>query len=167
MTPARRFPQNAAPSIVLIAAAALVVLVGLPGEPRAGTNERVVVNLYTGLAIDGYDPVAYFVDNEPRLGVSNREFNYGGAVWRFRNEGNQAAFVANPDVYAPCFGGYDPAGLARGIAVPGHPLLFAIAGERLCLFFSEAERQKFLADPEKILRAAEEHWPTIRATLAR
>lgn len=161
MSPARRTLQ-----ISLSALAAAILLIGLGGELRAGTTERIVANPNTGLAIDGFDPVAYFVDNEPRPGTSDREFSYGGVVWRFRNEGNQAAFIGHPDIYAPRFGGHDPAGIARGVALPGHPRLFAIVGERLYLFYSAAEREKFLADPQSILRAADERWPEIRATLA-
>lgn len=140
-------------------------MAGHAGELHAGTTERIVANPNTGLAIDGYDPVAYFVDNAARLGVPSCEFSYGGVIWRFRNEGNQAAFVAHPDVYAPCFGGYDPAGIARGVTLPGHPQIFVIAHGRLCLFFNEEQRQKFLSEPMAILRAADQRWPDIRATL--
>jgi hypothetical protein len=166
MSSARRTPQFPVSTIGLIAVAVVLLLIGLKGELRAGTNERIVTDPYTGLAIDGYDPVAYFVDKEARLGMPDREFNFGGAVWRFRNEGNQAAFVAHPDIYAPCFGGYDPVGVARGVTLPGNPQFFAVLGERLCLFYSGAERRKFVADPQKILRAADKRWPEIRATLA-
>ena len=47
------------------------------------------------------------------------ELRYGGAAWRFCNVGNRAAFAAQPEVYMPQFGGYDPVGVARGVAVAG------------------------------------------------
>src|SRR5882724_8697276 len=78
------------------------------------TTERVVVNRFTGLAISGFDPVAYFTDTSPMKGDELFEAVQDGAVWRFRNEGNRAAFVGNPEVYAPKFGGYDPVDVARG-----------------------------------------------------
>jgi hypothetical protein len=56
-----------------------------------------------------------------------------GAVWRFRNEGNRAAFAEHPEVYLPRFGGYDAVAIARGVSVPGHPLFWTITGERLYL----------------------------------
>ena len=62
----------------------------------AATTERVVVNRHTGLAIDGFDPVAYFVDGAPKHGRAELELRSGGATWRFRNEGNRAAFAARP-----------------------------------------------------------------------
>lgn len=148
------------------AAVAVLLALGLGGGLQAGTTERTVADSHTGLAIDGYDPVAYFVDGEARLGLPEHEFRYGGVVWRFRNEGNQAAFAADPHVYAPGFGGHDPVGVARGVARPGHPRVFAISSGTLFLFFSEAARGKFLADPGRLKAAAEARWPEVSATLA-
>ena len=71
---------------------------------RAATTERVVVNRYSGVAIEGFDPVAYFVDARPLVGLPQFEASDAGAVWRFRNEGNRASFVAHPDIYGPQFG---------------------------------------------------------------
>ena len=88
----------------------------------ASTTERVVVNRYTGLAIEGFDPVGYFVDAGPVIGQEHYEAAQAGAVWRFRNEGNRAAFIAHPEIYGPQFGGYDPVDIARGVTVAGNPL---------------------------------------------
>src|SRR5205814_1062288 len=65
--------------------------------PRAAADEPIVVNVNTGLAISGFDPVAYFVDDGPKVGRPDMELSQGGAIWRFRNEGNRAAFTAHPD----------------------------------------------------------------------
>src|ERR1035437_11132272 len=73
----------------------------LPFAAQAATTERVVVNRYTGLAIEGFDPVAYFADARPMVGLPDFEASEEGAVWRFRNEGNRASFVAHPDIYGP------------------------------------------------------------------
>src|ERR1700751_5630966 len=56
----------------------------------AATTQRLVVDRFSGLAIHGYDPVAYFVDRRPVLGLADFEAWQGGAVWRFHNEGNRA-----------------------------------------------------------------------------
>ena len=74
----------------------------------------VVVNPATGLAISGVDPVGYFTDGKPVFGRPDVELTYDGTVWRFENEGNRAAFKADPDVYMPRFGGYDPVAIAQG-----------------------------------------------------
>ena len=88
--------------------------------------------------INGFDPVAYFTDRRPRLGRATSNTSHAGAVWRFRNDGNRAAFADHPDVYMPRFGGYDPVGIARSLSVAGNPLIWAVVGEQLYLFYSDA-----------------------------
>ena len=134
-------------------------LVGLP-VTRSGAGP-VEVNSNTGLAISGFDPVAYFTDGKPMEGKAGLELRLGGAVWQFRNEGNRAAFAAHPEVYMPRFGGYDPVALARGTSVRGHPLIWARIRDRVYLFYDAKARATFLADPGRILVAAERKWPAI------
>jgi YHS domain-containing protein len=152
----------------LAAALAIVVLAGpavvrLPAS--AATTERIVVHTLSGLALGGFDPVAYFTDRTPQLGNGAHEATYRGVVWRFRNEGNQAAFVRNPDVYLPGFGGYDPVAVARGVAVPGHPLVWLVSGNRLYLFSTPENRAAFAAQTQQIIAAAVHHWPDVAAKL--
>ena len=87
----------------------------VPAALQAATDERTVVNSRTGLAISGFDPVAFFTDGKAEFGRPDMELSLGGAVWRFRNEGNRATFSEHPDAYMPRFGGYGP-----GSDRPGH-----------------------------------------------
>jgi len=153
------------PGIALIGL--LAVLAGLPSLAVAQTTERVIVNRYSGLAIEGYDPVAYFVDARAEPGRPEFEASQAGAVWRFRNEGNRASFVAHPEIYGPQFGGYDPVDLARGITYGGTPRLWLVVGQRLYLFGREQHRDAFAADPAGILREARARWPALERGLAR
>jgi hypothetical protein len=142
--------------------------VGILASPvlTAATTEYVVANRYSGLAIDGFDPVAYFTEASPRLGKGEFEYRHAGAVWRFRNEGNRAAFAADPDVYAPRFGGYDPVDVARGAAVAGNPRLWIIIAERLYLFYSIEHLTAFGRDSDRLIAAASRQWPQVRRTLS-
>jgi YHS domain-containing protein len=137
-----------------------------PVPALAATTERVVINRHTGLAIDGFDPVAYFIDSAPKPGRAGFELRRGGVSWRFANEGNRAAFAADPEIYMPRFGGYDPVAVARGSAAAGHPSLWAVAHNRLYLFFSEETLAAFKANPDSLIEAAERHWPEVREDLA-
>jgi hypothetical protein len=151
-------------SLVWIGLGALALL---PSVARAATTERVTVNRFSGLAIEGFDPVAYFTDACPKIGVADFEASEAGAVWRFRNEGNRASFVAHPDIYGPQFGGYDPTDVARGVTVAGNPRFWLISGQRLYLFGREETRNAFAADPQRLLRKANQRWPGLEETLAR
>lgn len=150
---------------VLGAAVMGVVLAATLGAARSATTERVVVDRHTGLAISGFDPVAYFTDKSARQGTRDHEYMYRGATWRFRNEGNKAAFAADPEIYAPQFGGYDPISAGRGIGAPGHPALFLVHGRRLYLFYTQESREAFAADPDAAVARATEGWPALLRTL--
>jgi hypothetical protein len=132
----------------------------------AATTELIVLDWHTGLAIGGYDPVAFFTDGKPMPGSADYEFRYGGAIWRFCNVGNRDAFAARPDVYMPRFGGYDPTGVAHGVAVSGNPNVWLIAGQRLFLFYDRARLEKFSADTDSLLAEAERKWPAVERTLS-
>jgi hypothetical protein len=136
----------------------------LPGM-REAAAEAVVANVHTGLAIDGFDPVTYFVDGAPQVGRAAFELHSGGATWRFRNEGNRAAFAATPDVYRPRFGGHDPTAMARGVATPGNPEIWQIAGKRLYLFYNTENRADFAKGTDSVIEAAEQRWPEVSRSL--
>jgi hypothetical protein len=143
------------------------IAAGLALAAQAATTERLVIDRFTGLAIDGFDPVAYFTDASPLAGRPDFEAAQAGAVWRFRNEGNRSVFLAHPEVYSPQFGGYDPIDVARGVAFAGNPKFWLIAGQRLFLFGRPESRDAFAADPARHAREARRRWPQLKETLAR
>jgi hypothetical protein len=147
----------------------LLLLVGIfaPAAILAAPNDPIVVDPHSGLAISGFDPVAYFVDAKPEVGRPNMELRHDDTVWRFRNEGNRAAFAEHPEVYAPRFGGYDPVAIARGASVPGNPFFWTVSAERLYLFYSAEARAAFLADPGAIIERATRKWPEVARTIGR
>ncbi|HLL26863.1 MAG TPA: YHS domain-containing (seleno)protein [Xanthobacteraceae bacterium] len=146
--------------VVALAFLSLPVALLTP-QSRAATTELVISDPLTGIALYGFDPVAYFVDREARKGLPGFELKHAGLVWRFRNEGNRAAFAEHPGDYMPRFGGYDPLGVARGVPAAGYPSLFAIHDNQLLLFANEENRTAFLAGPDAMLDAAEATWPKV------
>jgi hypothetical protein len=127
--------------------------------------EPVALDPQNGLAISGFDPVAYFTSANAQVGRADIELTRDGVTWRFRNEGNRAAFADHPDVYGPQFGGYDPVAIARGTSVPGHPQLWLLSGERLYLFYDAKARETFAKETERYREAAERKWPAVQRTL--
>ena len=153
------------PRAGLALAAAVAAGLGLAGPIGAATTEQVVIDRNSGLAISGFDPVAYFTDAKPLQGKGEFEQVLAGAVWRFLNAGNSAAFKADPNVYMPRFGGYDPVGVARGVAVAGNPQLWIISGERLYLFYSVETRDEFVVDRDRVVATADREWPSVSRLL--
>ena len=137
--------------------AGLLALPCAPDSARAGPRPPSgwSSNRYTGLAIEGFDPVAYFTDARPCRACREFEALEAGAVWRFRNEGNRASFVAHPEIYGPQFGGYDPVDRRPRRDRAGNPRFWLIADQRLYLFGREENRDAFAADPGALLRRGE------------
>lgn len=150
--------------IGLLAAVAAGAATG--NRARAATTERVVVDRFTGLAVGGMDPVAYFTESRAVPGQADIEASLAGAVWRFCNDDNRAFFLAHPEIYGPQFGGYDPVDVARGVTVAGRPQVWLVAGQRLYLFARIESRDAFAADPAAILQEARARWPHLRDALA-
>jgi YHS domain-containing protein len=161
MTSTRRPATTRSVGIAQFAIGLLFLGTALLLPTQAAITDRIVTDIHTGLAIDGYDPVAYFVDAEAKLGRSQFEYRYKSVIWRFSNEGNLAAFKQNPDVYVPRFGGYDAVAIARGIAVAGNPTLWLIAGDRLYLFYSPEARDSFENNVARFVDTAEAKWPDV------
>ena len=126
------------------------------GSIRAATTELIVTERHSGLAIGGFDRVAYFTDRAAKPGRADLELRHAGVTWRFRNEGNRAAFAAHPD----------PVAIARGSSTPGHPQVWLVVEDRLYLFHGDAARASFAEDPERTIEAAERHWPEVLRILS-
>ena len=145
-----------------LAVAALVALgVGLVAQGDAANAAGAVsADRLSGLAIAGFDPVAYHMDGRAQAGRPEQELEHGGAVWRFASEANRAAFLRAPDLYAPRVGGFDAEAAARGIVAGADASLFLLVEERLYLFRSREARDRFRADAGMRARA-EAGWPAL------
>jgi len=162
----KRQKQRGGPVGCLAGAVLLTLTAVAAAEGEILRGEPVVVNPASGLAISGFDPVAYFSRGEAVMGRARLELGWGGVVWRFVNDGNRAAFADHAEVYAPQFGGYDPVDVARGKPVQGMPRLWMVRGQRLYLFASVQSRRSFSAAPEAGLAKAEAKWPEVLATIS-
>jgi YHS domain-containing protein len=136
-----------------------------PGAPVANwvppKRYHFVMDAYTGLAMGGNDPVAFFVDGGPRQGSSEHQLDWGGTTWHFVNDGNLSAFKTTPEVYAPKFGGRCAFALSRGMLVEAQPQFFVIYRDRLYLFANAGFRAAFLTNPDAIAAEAERQWPVL------
>jgi hypothetical protein len=130
-------------------------------------NAPIIVDWRTGVAMYGFDPVAYFSEAHAVQGLPELERVFSGASWQFRSEANVAAFAANPEIYRPRFGGYDPLAIGRGITTPGNPLVWLVFNKRLYLFHDPSTREVFAADPQRAIAAGEAGWPRLAQTLSR
>ncbi|WP_372425156.1 YHS domain-containing (seleno)protein [Salinarimonas chemoclinalis] len=140
------------------------LLAALPSA--IGVTEQVAFHALSGFALDGLDPVSYFLPEGPRAGRGAYELVWRGAAWRFHSASNRAAFAAGPERFAPRLGGHDPVALARGRLAAGRPDLHAVVDGRLYLFHDARSLARFAEASEgAVLADAERAWPRIAAGL--
>lgn len=166
--PQRRWRALGSRWLCLLALCARAAEAAAESGPTAGKDATfvpVIADWRTGLAIGGFDPVAYFAEGRAAAGLAAFESDIAHATWRFRCEANQAAFTAAPEAYRPRFGGYDPVILARGVATAGNPRVWLIHAQRLFFFYDDANRRLFAADPAAAVAAAEDGWRQARESV--
>ena len=119
----------------------------------------------TGLAIGGYDPVAYFTQTSATPGAEGVEYRWRGAVWQFASPGNRDVFAKFPEIYAPRFAGYDARALAKGLTVQGSPALWAMFNRKVYFFYDAANLQEWQRDPQGVSAAAQANWTKLAKDL--
>ncbi len=140
--------------------------------PAIANTERFILDIYvtnplSGSAIEGMDPVSYFTEDEPLVGSPQYEVEWEGVSWFFANEANKQVFMASPESYAPQFGGYGLAGVARGYLSKGNPRIYVVHNQRLYLFYSPGNREAFLVEKAGMLNYALQNWDGLKVRLAR
>ena len=121
----------------------------------------VVTDPLTGVAMDGYDPVSYFIEPEPMQGRPDFEYVWNGVSWYFMSAANRDVFARNPTTYAPQYGGHCLMSLSRGYLSDGKPRLFVIEALKLYFFYSTANREAFLLSKAEAFKAAETNWQNL------
>lgn len=128
--------------------------------PLAAQSGKVLQNLdKNGVAIQGYDPVAFFTQNKPVLGNSQFQSSYKGAKYYFASAEDKATFDANPDKYVPQFGGFCAYGVSRGHLAPIKVEAFQIVNGRLLLQYDLDVKSDFNKDQSGNLTKADQNWP--------
>jgi YHS domain-containing protein len=119
---------------------------------------------WSGTAIKGYDPVAYFSDNKAIEGKSDFQSMHDGATYYFASKEHKDLFDANPDKYLPQFGGYCAYGVSINKTVNIDPAAFQIIDGKLYLQYSQDILDKFNQDPSGNLQKARANWPKLVET---
>ncbi len=113
-------------------------------------------------AINGYDPVSYFKDGKPAKGDQKHSYNWKDANWYFVSEENLTMFKANPEKYAPQFGGYCAYGMANGHKAPTEPDAWTIVNNKLYFNYNKDVLSKWKKDEDELIKKADSNWPVVK-----
>lgn len=135
---------------------AVVMLSGLVS--LAGAKELLNLDRQ-GVAIQGYDPVAFFSDSRPTKGNPQIQSEYKGAKYYFASAEHKAAFDKDPARYEPQFGGYCAYGVSHGSRAPIKIEAWQIVNGRLLMQYDLGVKDEFNKDQQGTLKKADQNWP--------
>ena len=121
------------------------------------------VNAEDGIAVRGTDVVAYFTEGRAVAGSSVFTHDWRGATWRFASAANRDLFAADPDRYAPAYGGFCAFAVSEGYTAPIDPAAWRIVDGRLYLNYDRSVQRRWERDiPGRVARA-DANWPRLSA----
>jgi YHS domain-containing protein len=131
---------------------AVLALFAAPVEP---------FNKSKGVALKGHDPVSYFKENRPVKGSPEITHAWMGATWQFASVENRDAFRANPEQYAPQFGGYCSWAVSNNYTADIDPEAWKIVDGKLYLNYNKSVRKKWEEDLHKRIEDGHRNWPNL------
>jgi YHS domain-containing protein len=116
----------------------------------------------SGLALSGYDAVAYQTEDVARKGSPEFTATYEGGTYRFATAANRDAFLARPDKFVAAYGGYCAYGVSQGHKVSVDPEAFRLVDGKLYLNYSKSVQQQWLKDVPGFIAKANTNWPGLQ-----
>lgn len=120
---------------------------------------------FLGKAAEGYDVVSYFMDGKAVEGSGDHVLKWKGAEWRFSSQEHKEIFAANPEQYAPQYGGYCAYAVSKGSTASVDPEVWSIVEGKLYLNYSKSVQATWKADIPGYISSADKNWPEIRKDL--
>ena len=143
-------------TILLGAGAIFVIVASTPAIAQDFTHSTP--------GIGGYDPVSYFTDGKPQRGSGYHVTDYKGVTYAFANEDHKEMFEANPEKYAPAYGGWCAYGVAVGKKFVADPEVWKIVKGKLYLNLDRDIQSKWKEDIPGYIKTANKNWKDIRDT---
>lgn len=140
---------------------AALVGVTLAASVPAQAAEDPVYQSFLGTAINGYDTVAYFTEGKPVEGSSDHEFEWNGAKWHFASAENLEKFKADPEKYAPQYGGYCAYAVSYGKTAKTEPDAWKIVDGKLYLNYDKSIQSRWEQDIPGYIAKADDNWPKV------
>lgn len=114
-----------------------------------------------GYAIRGYDTVAYFTDNKAIKGDKQFQYEWNQGIWLFANQQNLERFKADPERFAPQYGGYCAYAVANNSYASVDPKFFAIKNDKLYLNYNQRVQKRWNKKTKQFISQADKYWPQL------
>jgi YHS domain-containing protein len=131
--------------------------------PAAAQKAQVFTGIVKGVAVGGYDPVAYFTVGQPVKGNPAIALEHEGAKWFFSSEANRDAFAKEPAKYAPQYGGYCAWAVSQGYTAKGDPNAWTVHNGKLYLNYNQSVRSDWAKAADANIAKGDANWPKVLA----
>ena len=158
--------MHIAKTLLLASLLVLPIVPAAQAAPAQPIHERFDT-LGLGVALGGFDPVAYFPEGggKPAKGFVKRDFKHGGVTYRFASDANLARFRANPEKYVPAYNGWCAWAMAElNAKVDVEPTAYEVYNGKLYVFYDHADlntRELWLKNPQAMVAKADANWKTL------
>ena len=154
--------RSAKPQVTRAALLSIFFSLGLVTAAIAGDLLKPVNKGPDDVAILGYDPVAYFTESRPVKGKTEFSHSWQDANWHFASAKHRDMFAAEPERYAPQFGGHCAMALTEDVIKVVDPEAWTISDGKLYLTFSMKGREKFRKDIPGNIKKSEDNWAKVQ-----
>lgn len=141
---------------------ALILTTACLGATAASAVEPISTKGRDRVAVERYDAVSYF-DGQALEGDPSISHRWQGAIWFFASTENRDRFVANPESYAPQYGGYCAFAVSKGYTADVDPEAWTVVDGKLYLNNSKSVRTKWRKDIPGNIAKADRNWPGLLA----
>lgn len=128
-------------------------VVEMPQKPKAKTITQM-----RDIALEGYDPVAYFNSGESYMADGRFRYSYNKTEWFFKSESNLEKFKASPEAYIPVYSGFCAYELAYGNLVQTNPRIWHIYNKKLYLFSNESAKELWYQNISMMIQKSDNAW---------
>lgn len=150
-----------AASAALVVAGAGYYFFGAGSTVNAG---EIFTGKTPGVAINGYDVVAYHTQEKPVEGSKDHCYSWSGVDWHFSSAENRSLFAGNPQKYAPQYNGFCAFAVAHGQTAKTEPDSFSIVNGKLYLNYDQNIKKRWEGDKDNFIVAADKNWPELNKT---
>ena len=151
-------------SLQSVAIALLVVMFSFSSVQTASADKLYYSTLF-GTAVEGYDVVAYFTEGKPVEGSKDHSVEWKGVDWYFASDAHKKMFEADPEKYAPQYGGYCAWAVSQGYTASTVPEAWKIVDDKLYLNYSKGVQSTWEEDVPGNIKMADKNWPGIAKDL--
>jgi YHS domain-containing protein len=131
------------------------------GSASAHAADQIYTGFFNNKAVSGYDVIAYFDQAKPVEGSSKYKLEYKGADWYFSSQANLDKFTANPEKYAPQYGGHCSWAMSKNKVAPGNAPFWTVYNDKLYLNYDQNVLDKWRADKDAAIKKADANWASM------